>query len=191
MALSNLAKLRTKLSDPYRPFAETFQADGQSVFFDLTHYPVQNASYSAWYGASALNEPTGFSASLDDGRLSLTLTASASSAIKFIGKYSTFSDTELGEIMAEHGFTTGATAATWEGLDAPLITCIEILLSDGYKRGSWGAAGGQSVNESQLFQNLMAWRKMLYDKTHVEAGPSGGIESWADNAEDYSGRYQG
>jgi hypothetical protein len=189
MALSNLAKLRTKLSDSYRPFAETFQGDGQAVFFDLQHYPVQSGTYSAWYGASALNEPTSYSLSVDDGRITMAVTASANSALRFVGKYSTFSDTELESIMGEAGLTTGATAATWAALDVPLLTCVEILFGDSWKRHSWGAAGGQNVNEAGLMANLEKWRAMLIAKYEIETGPQGGLTSWAENAGDYGGRY--
>jgi hypothetical protein len=189
MALSNIQKLRTKLNDPYRTFAETHQADGESRDWDCQHYPIQPGTYTAYLdGVSTV----AYTANLDDGRFTFSAAPANAAQIKIVGRYSTFSDTELGEIMAEHGLTTGATAATWASLDAPLLACVEMLYADTYKRASWGAAGGQSVNEASLFANVEKWRAMLYAKTHgAETGPQGGISSWAEEQENYPDRYQG
>lgn len=190
MALTNLEKFRRlKINDNYRNFSQTHQADGEAKDWDCHYYPIRAGSYTAYLDGVAT---LAYTASLDDGRFTFSAAPANATQIRIVGQYSTFSDTELSEILAEHGIATGATAATLESLDAPLITAIETLLSDAWKRHTWSAAGGQSVSEGQLFQNLLAWRKMLEDKSKgLEIGPQGGIESYAENQDMYTDRYQG
>ncbi len=187
--LNNLQRLRLKVNDGYRNFGQMLAGDGEAKDFDLLQYPVKASAYTAYIDGVVQHETADYSLSTDDGRLTFVNVPADNASIRFVGQYSTFSDTELGEIMSP--ITTGATAASFNDLDTPLIQCVEILIGDAYKRASWAAAGGQSVNESTLFNNLITWRTMLLGKYKSEIGPDGSIESWAENQSDYPSQYEG
>lgn len=191
MALTNLQKFRQlKINDNYKGFSQTFLGDGEANTFDLNQYPVRVSAYTAYIDGVAQHETADYTLSPDDGRLTFVNSPANNAQIRFVGQYSTFSDTELAEIMSP--IATGATDASLNSLDTPLLQCVETLISDAWRRHSWGAAGA-NVSEGQLFTNLIQWRKMLLDKASTELGPTtdGGLEGWSENQKDYGSEYEG
>jgi hypothetical protein len=189
MALTNLQRFRQlKINDNYKGFVQSFLADGETQVFDLSYYPVKASGYTGYVDGIVQHETADYSLSPDDGRATFVNAPANGASIRFVGQYSTFSDTELAEFMSP--IATGATAASLTDLDTPTIACIETLMSDAWKRHNWAAAGGQSVSEDGLFSKLIQWRKMILDKQTVEQGPDGAINSWAEEQANYPGGYE-
>ncbi len=191
-SMTNLRRFRVKVSDPYRPFAEEFNGDGTTKTFALAHWPVQSGAYTAWVDGVAQAETANYTAEVDAGRLRFMVAPPTGAVVSVVGHYSIFSDTEMGEILGEYSIATGATAAAFSEMDGAHILLIESLMGDAAKRASWAAAGGQSVSEGQLFQNMEKMRAMLVAKTRgAELGPLGGVVAWSEQQENYDEPYSG
>ncbi len=188
MSLTNLTRMRLKAQDPYRPFNEQFNGDGMETTFDILSYPVRPTGYSVVIDSIVKAETGDYTLDKDGGRVVFTAAPPSGATIQVKGQYSVFSDSEFEDIMGT-SYPTAGTAATYDGLDAPLLTVIEVLIADGSRRHRWAAAGGQEVDERFVFGQVTGWRAIIAQKASQEAGPLGGIEGWSDAQGDYGDSY--
>lgn len=192
--MNNIDGLRLRLSDQWKNVSESVGANGLQAVFDLTHYPLRSGTaYCSVYADSILQTAvTNYSLSYDDGRLTMVNAPPSGAIIQVYGQKSIFSDTELTQVLADHGLATASAVSSLDGLDTPVLTCVDILFSDAYRRHSWAAAGGQSVSEGQIMGNLVQWRKSLIDKQRgAEVGPQGNFVPWADSQDEYGDPFSG
>ena len=191
--MNNLAGLRTCIDDQYRNFTEQFTGDGASTVFDLSHFPVlSGTALSVKVTGATQTDGAHFTLSYDDGRMAFATAPSAGGVVSVAGKRSVFSDTELVQVLTDHSLATGSAMTSLAGLDGPVLTCIDLLFASTWKRHTWAAAGGQSVSEGQLIDNLEKWKKRIVDKQRgEESGPQGNFVPWADSQGDYSDPFSG
>jgi hypothetical protein len=191
--MNNLNGLRMRITDQYKNFSEQFTGDGSTKVFDLSHFPIlSGTAFLVYVTGSAQNDPTGFSCSYDDGRLTFVSAPTAGGMVQVYGKRSVFSDSELAQVLTDHSLATGSAMTSLDGLDAPVLTCVDTLMSDAYRRHNWAAAGGQSVSEGQIMANLKTWRDTLINKQRgTEVGPQGGWVPWAQSQEEYGDDFSG
>lgn len=190
--MNNIDGLRLRLSDQWKNVSESVGADGLQSVFDLTHYPLRSGTaYCSVYADSILQTAvTNYSLSYDDGRLTMVNAPPSGAVVQVYGKKSVFSDTELTQVLTDHGLATASAVGSMGALDSTVLTCVEILFGDAWRRHNWGAAGGQNVSEGQLMANLKTWRDTLINKVRgTEVGPQGGWVAQSDTQSDYGDPY--
>ncbi len=189
MALTNLQLFRMSIDDSYRGFTEQHIGDGMTRVYQLSHWPVQATTYTAMLDGVTQAETANYTAQIGVGRMVFNNAPPSGAVIEAVGLYSTFSDDELASVLTESTIATGATGTTLDALVTPRLKVVEVLLMNAWKRHSWSAAGGQSVNEAGVTKNLLDIREMLQRKLTTEQGADGSFVSWSDEQQFYDAPY--
>lgn len=177
MTLTNLQRLRLNIHDPYLEFQDTELGDGSSIHFRLSSYPVLDASAQVYLNGILKTETTDYSLDDDTGKITFVSAPTNGMSIFVRGEASIFSDTELNDILAQHG--SDVTQSTLHGL--------RLLMASRALMEKWSANGVSS--DPQTIHNAL---KQLYDyyvtDDKTSAIDSGGMEEWAVSQGDYTSR---
>lgn len=178
MPLSSLDALRLRVSDRYRYAEEIRQGDGTASAFKLAQgAPFSNViSASAYVATTAGWTTTGASFDTGLGLLTLSGVVSALSAFRVQYVWSVFSDDEMNYFL---GVGPGVAGAALEA--------VKSLMFDGLRRARWSAPDGTSYDDTAAMNHLRGMYAQLHDE--AREAPDGGIESWSEQQEYYSGEY--
>jgi hypothetical protein len=183
MSLSQDRALRLGVNDQPRLADETLYGNGTASSFQLAHYPIVSASPATapaiLVAGGAGWTATGATVSFLFGTVTFSGIISANSSFRASYHWATFSDEEI-------SYYTGLYPGD---LTSQKLRVVEDLMMDAYKRHSWGAAGGQNVNEDSLFGKLEKMREMLQRKLTTEQDADGRFISWADEQENFEAPY--
>ncbi len=185
MSYTQDQELRLGVDDLPKPAEEVLYGDGTGTAFQLAHYPLVSATPasapSAYFYVTSAWSATGASFSYPFGRVSFPGIVSANSAVRIVYHWAIFSDEEICYFTGKHA----------GDLVSQKLLVVETLLMNAWKRHNWSAAGGQSVSEANVFDQLMKMRAMLQTKLTTELGPEGSLISWSEEQENYDPPYVG
>lgn len=171
MALTDLQKVRLKISDP--PIAEnlTLYGDGTATVFKMAHVNLANAG--AYVPVAAGWSATG--AAVDtSGQFIFSNVISANSAFNVRYQHTNFSDDEIQEFLNDGGSVVGAA-----------LEAVESLMFDSLKRARWMAADGSQYDDTSAQAALAKMHETLSTQVVAEASTAGGFGSWSLNQGDW------
>jgi hypothetical protein len=168
MALTDLQKVRLKISDP--PIAEnlTLYGDGITTVFKMAHVNLANAQAfvpvggTSWSATGAAVDPSGM--------FIFSNVISANSAFNVRYQHTNFSDDEIQEFLNEGGSVIGAALAA-----------VQSLMFDGLKRARWMAADGSQYDDTSAQSALAKMHDTFEKQVEQEAITGGGFGSWSLN----------
>lgn len=174
MTLTDIQKLRIKISDQPEWHDVTRNGDGTALRFGLSPYRnvtaatafLPSANTAGWSATTA-----SFNAS---GYVDMPSIVSANSAFRLYFEESTFSDDECSAFIVDGGGVLGGA-----------IHAVQHLMFDASKRASWGAADGSSYDDRLSMADLRNLYKTLTDELARDGVYGGGTQSWAESQGDY------
>ena len=178
MALTLEQAVRLRIQDNLRLGEEFLQGDGLASAFKLR----QGAPHSwitagaAFVSGNGAWTATGGSYNNELGRVTFSGVVSANTAFRVEYQWAVFSTDEIGQFTAVGGNVNGAA-----------IEAIKTLMFDNLKRARWAAPDGTSYDDTKSMNDLRAMYDLLKEEEREE--PSGGIESWGEQQENYWGVY--
>lgn len=185
MAYNTADSLRWYANDKPRLLTEVRYGDGTASAFQLSGVPLVTGgtAFGAFQpsayvpigaGGGTAWSATGATFNLPLGTVSFSAAISAQSAYQVSYTYATFSDADI-------DFVTGLVG----DMLSMRLALIDNLMSDAYKRASWGSQAGARYDDSKTMANLMLMRSAIRAEMVEEIGPAGDIVSWDANQEVY------
>ena len=178
-------QVRARINDRVRFEAETFIGDGSASAFKLKagapFSTVTAATAYVFVAATPGYSATAATFDVEWGRVGFAGSVSANSGVQATYGWSIFADDEINYYLY--------TAAGGGSVPAVALLCVKALQFDSLRRASWGAPDGTNYDDTAAQATL----QKMYDSIWAELreGPDGGIESWSEQQENYSGSYSG
>lgn len=179
-ALDITAQVRLRVSDRWRYGEEVRGGDGSASGFKL----AQGAPFASIQSGSAfVSTPAGWSATggvtFDTGLGLLTFTnvISANSAWRASYVWALFSDDEITNFITIGG-----------GIPGAALEACRTLMFDSLRRSRWAAPGGSQYDDTKAMDQLQKLYDQLLEELRDNQG-TGGIETWAENQQNWSGPY--
>lgn len=177
MALTLAQGVRLRIQDNLRLGEEFLQGDGTA-----SGYKLRQGAPHSWLTAGVAQVPaptwsaTGATFDPSLGRVTFSGVISALTAFRVEYQWAVFSDDEIGQFTAVGGNVNGAAKEA-----------VKTLMFDVLKRARWSAPDGTSYDDTKSMNDLKAMYDLLKDEERES--PEGGIESWAEQQENYYGVY--
>ena len=163
MAYTNLEQLRKELADPYKTGYDQNTGDAETTIFKLSHGNIKDDSFAVSVVDALQTITTDFAIDQEEGLITFVSAPADEASIEVEYQFSVFSDTELANFIVSEGSVNGA-----------LLKCIDILLMDSARRFDY-SVGRADLKPSQVFDNLLALRKVIDAKIKEEASGGGVI----------------
>ena len=189
---TNLVDFRLRIQDKEQAKVVSFVGDGSRTIYFLDAVPVTAASQTVKVNGTSYTEvassPTSTQYIFDDdlGRITFGAAPALGAYVEVDWKTTIFTDTELTDILLTRSITAASSGALKSDSFWPAIRdIVEILMMDAQRRFRWGAAGGQDVDQTEIYRNLASWHDKLTALLLEEAVAGGGVESWSTEQQYY------
>lgn len=172
MVLTEAQQVRLRIQDLPLIADVTRYGDGTAATYQLQHSNLTSASAFIPLGGTAWSA-TGatFNAS---GYVDFSGVISANSAFRVRYVHSTFSDTDVDQMLADGGSVLGASREA-----------VQTLMFDGLKRSKWAAPDGTEFSDVDAMKLLKDLWDVLQEELSEEATTAGSIASWSLNQGDF------